>query len=255
MLAIYEDGPETSAAPDVLLIHGGAEDADMLTAQAEELASRGRRVLWYDRRGTGRSTRDAWPGAGADQHADDAAWVLKQRAHGPATVIGFSSGGVVALALAARHPDLVTQVVAWEPPVMTAIPTGTDVQDHIMMPVREHLAQHPTDWAGAFVEMLKGMTGGQIDPGDPAMIRSSRNAEAIVRDDAPLITQRRFRDDELPTAKVRVAIGGRPNPLLCAIAESLAASLNISLVTVPEADTHEIYVTKPSVLADWLEPD
>jgi len=33
MLAIYEDGPEASAAPDVLLIHGGAEDAGMLAPQ------------------------------------------------------------------------------------------------------------------------------------------------------------------------------------------------------------------------------
>lgn len=45
-----------SDRPPVLLIHGGEENAELLDAQAHDLADRGRRVIWYDRRGTGSST-------------------------------------------------------------------------------------------------------------------------------------------------------------------------------------------------------
>src|SRR5688572_6124333 len=97
--------------PAVLLIHGGAEDAGMLDGQAEALVARGFRVIWYDRRGTGGSTRAHWPGGGADQHADDAAELLRALGAEGATVLGFSSGGVVALALAARHPEVASAVI------------------------------------------------------------------------------------------------------------------------------------------------
>lgn len=52
----------------LVLIHGGGEDASMLAAQAESLVAAGFEVVAYDRRGTGRSGRQDWPG-GAPQHA------------------------------------------------------------------------------------------------------------------------------------------------------------------------------------------
>ena len=48
----------------------------MLAGQADALAAAGYEVVTYDRRGTGRSGRDDWPGRGAGQHADDAAALL-----------------------------------------------------------------------------------------------------------------------------------------------------------------------------------
>jgi pimeloyl-ACP methyl ester carboxylesterase len=96
-LAHRTAGHDPDRAP-VLLIHGGAEDATMLTPEAQAIAAQGRRVAWYDRRGTGASTRDDWPGSGADQHADDAAALPGHLDAGPAVVLGFSSGGVVVLA-------------------------------------------------------------------------------------------------------------------------------------------------------------
>ena len=50
----------------------------MLAGQAESLAAAGYEVVTYDRRGTGRSGREDWPGGGADQHADDAAALIHQ---------------------------------------------------------------------------------------------------------------------------------------------------------------------------------
>ena len=62
------------AGPAVLLVPGGAEDAEGWGPVAERLT--GRTVVTYDRRGTLRSGTDDWPGGGSAQHADDAAGLL-----------------------------------------------------------------------------------------------------------------------------------------------------------------------------------
>jgi pimeloyl-ACP methyl ester carboxylesterase len=250
MIAFRTAGVDTGRP--VLLVHGGAEDAEMLAPQAEAIAARGHRVIWYDRRGTAGSTRDDWPGSGADQHADDAAGLLRDLAAAPATVLGFSSGGIVALALAARHPDLVAEAIAWEPPALAVLPGGLDTHAAMMAPVDEHLRRHPGDWTGAYLVMLGIISNGAADPESPAVKRMMANAEAIVRDDGPLITRRGFAAGELPTGKVTIAVRERPDQMHEAIAAMLAEITGTAHVLVPGADDHEIYLTRPEVLADWV---
>src|SRR4051794_1816843 len=100
--------------PPVVFVHGAAEDAELLRGQAEALADHGLRAIHYSRRGTGGSPRTDWPQttpeAATAQHADDLAQLLRATDACGATVIGFSSGGVLALAFAARHPGLSTEV-------------------------------------------------------------------------------------------------------------------------------------------------
>lgn len=244
-------GHDADRAP-VLLIHGGAEDADMLAAQAEAIAADGRQVIWYDRRGTGASTRDEWPGSGADQHADDAAALLRQLAPRPAVVLGFSSGGIVALALAARHPELVAEAIAWEAPAVAMLPHGLEVHAQMMAPVEAHLREHPGDWRGAYLVMLQVISRGGADLGSPLVHAQLRNAEAIVRDDGPLITRRAFAPGDLPSGRVTIAVGEQADPLHRAIAERLAELTGLPVEEVEGADEHEVYLTSPKVLAGWL---
>src|SRR5262245_25880364 len=80
----------------------------------EPEATKGRKVtlLAPDRPGYGQSdpvSETAWASVGAA--ADDVAAVLDRRAPGPVAVAGWSAGGRVALALAARRPGLVDRVV------------------------------------------------------------------------------------------------------------------------------------------------
>ncbi len=175
----------------LLLVHGGGEDADMLATQADNLAGSGFEVITYDRRGTGRSGREEWPGGGADQHADDAAGLLRALALGPATVVGVSSGGVIALALAARHPELVERVVAWEPPAAGVVPNGDAIADEMMAPVRAHLDDHPGDFVGAQAILLSAILGFPVAANDPAFAAARGNAEPMVLDE-PTITLKRF---------------------------------------------------------------
>ncbi|MGX7672738.1 alpha/beta fold hydrolase [Plantactinospora sp. DSM 117369] len=111
--------------PVLLLICGGVYDAAGYAALAESLADR-YTVLTYDRRGNSRS-----PLAGPPQpqrievHADDAYRLLTAMGvtpDAPAYVFGNSSGGMIGLDLAARHPDLVRVLVAHEPPVFELLP-------------------------------------------------------------------------------------------------------------------------------------
>lgn len=236
----------------LLLVHGGAEDAAMLTPQAEAFAAQGRRVIWYDRRGTGASTRDGWPQGGVAQHADDAAALLRALDAVPATVLGFSSGGVVALALAARHPDVVTEVVAWEPAALGMLPDGAALHAEIMAPIEAHLAAHPDDWEGGFAVMLDVLSEGRVDLDLPIVRAQAVNAEAALRDDARIITAHAFAAGELPGDKITIAVGRGASPVHVAIADRLVAELGRPVLVVDDADEHEIYLSRPEVLAAAL---
>ena len=169
--------------PSVVLVHGGAEDAGMLDGLGQALAGRGLRAIWYDRRGTGASTRDNWPDGGADQHADDVAMVLRETGATGGTVVGFSSGAVVALAFAARHPAAAARVIAWEPAALGVLPNGRELFAAINAPIDAHLADHPGDWVGAFHVALDVLSEGRADHSAPQVKLMEANAEAILRDD------------------------------------------------------------------------
>ncbi|WP_040494473.1 alpha/beta fold hydrolase [Ilumatobacter nonamiensis] len=68
------------------------------------------RVIHYDQRGLGRTSKPEVDYTMAD-YADDAAALIEQVAGGRCHVVGTSFGGMVALNLAVRHPELVDRLV------------------------------------------------------------------------------------------------------------------------------------------------
>ncbi len=99
--------------PAVLLIHGAS--ASMLWWEAElceQLAARGRFVVRYDQRDTGRSSTYpvGAPGYGMRDLAADAVAILDALGIDRAHVVGRSMSGGVALILAVDHPERVASV-------------------------------------------------------------------------------------------------------------------------------------------------
>ncbi len=105
-LHIDESGPTDGES--VLLLHGGSAAGVVWTPQRLVLA-RDFHVLVPDLPGFGASSDLQWTGP------NDAADLLADRVRSTATgghahIVGYSLGGLVALALVARHPDVVRSV-------------------------------------------------------------------------------------------------------------------------------------------------
>src|SRR5258708_28800696 len=110
------------SGPVLLLIAGGNEAAGIVEGLASFLAH-DYRVVTYDPRGNSRSLLDEPPDdLWIEVHSYDARRLLETVADGPVSVFGSSSGAIVGLDLIARHPTLVSRVVAHEPPMLEVLP-------------------------------------------------------------------------------------------------------------------------------------
>ncbi|WP_433579254.1 alpha/beta fold hydrolase [Nocardia brasiliensis] len=92
----------------LVLLHGGFSDSRDFDDNLRTLAGTFQ-VFVLDRRGHGRTPDMAGP-VTIDLLADDVIAFLEQIVGGPAHLAGYSSGGFVALAVAARRPDIVRRL-------------------------------------------------------------------------------------------------------------------------------------------------
>ena len=150
--------------PAILLIHGAS--ASMLGWEAslcELLAARGRFVIRYDNRDTGRSTAypPHAPGYSVATMVEDAIAVLDHHSIGRSHIVGRSMAGTIALALGLYHRDRVRTLsfVATSPggddlPPMTdeflqavsGQPDFSDpqsVEDHVVSVLRAYAGRSP----------------------------------------------------------------------------------------------------------------
>jgi pimeloyl-ACP methyl ester carboxylesterase len=116
------DVREGGSGHPVLLLAGCPMGASGFAALAAQFADR--TVVTYDPRGTERSQRTDGqpPGSDPGEHAEDLRALIQALDAAPADIFGSSGGAVNALALVARHPDLVGALVAHEPPAAQELP-------------------------------------------------------------------------------------------------------------------------------------
>ncbi|MBL0887872.1 alpha/beta fold hydrolase [Myceligenerans indicum] len=152
--------PETASDAPALVLIGlpmGAHGFGSLAARLTD-----RRVVTYDPRGVERSTREPDGSTLLADHVDDVLRVIDAVGGGPVDLVGSSGGAVVALELAARHPEVLRTVVAHEPPLPAFLP-DRDVVVAAMLDI--HQTYRERGWGHAMAKFISlVMTSGELGP-------------------------------------------------------------------------------------------
>jgi len=111
-----------SGGPAFVFIHGWACDRQCWSPQLAEF-SKAHRCIAVDLRGRGESS--AVPPFGVGRALEDVAALIRDLGTGPAVLVGHSLGGIIALALNGRYPELVLGVVTIDSPITSETGAGS----------------------------------------------------------------------------------------------------------------------------------
>ncbi len=152
MQALALDGVELAyeergSGDPLVLVHGTGPQIEFWEPAFDDLSAR-HRVIAYDRRGYGRSKHR--PVRDYQRHVADAIELIERVVGGPAVVVGHSSGGNVALALATERPDLVRALVLAEAPFHGVRYATSSFLGLVARAKWEQLRRRPRDAAATF---------------------------------------------------------------------------------------------------------
>ena len=251
------------SGPILLILQGGAGDADGSEALANEL-SRDFTVLTYDRRGLSRSTPIRAERYEIATHADDAARLISALSAEPAFVFGCSLGALIGVELAARHPGAVRLLLAHEPGLYALLESAE--RDEALRGHKEVLEAFQREGVPAAMKLMFARSGTDInDPeaevpynvltgstADPkAMAQHFANLRHFLTYDVPAVT--RYQPDVAAVtaarSKIIPAIGSATSPSVlpyrCTVA--LAGVLHRTPVEFPGG--HTAYMLRPKGVA------
>jgi pimeloyl-ACP methyl ester carboxylesterase len=242
---------EVRGEGDPLLLIHGAHIADAMKPLASDPALGDFRCITFHRRGYAGSSAVTGP-VGVEEHADDAAALLElldiERAH----VVGHSSGGLIALGVACRHPDLVESVVLLEAPLLD-LPVGAAFVEAVRPLVARFAAG---DGAGAVHDFL-GAVGGvgwrtaleRTVPG--GLAQAERDAATFFTSELPGVGAWKFGAAEAAQLAMPVlaVLGGKSAPLFVESHRQLIAWIEgAQEALVPDA-THLLQMEQPAEVA------
>jgi pimeloyl-ACP methyl ester carboxylesterase len=145
----------------VVLLHGGLSDGTGWTLQLATFAER-YRVFVPDRRGHGKSPDTDAP-FHYDDMADETIGFLDQVVRGPAHLVGWSDGGIVALLVSMRRPDLVRRQVLiganfHHEGLLPEFDTGDDPDGEsvaVLKAIYEGVAVDPAHWPEFYAKTMR----------------------------------------------------------------------------------------------------
>ena len=98
----------------LLMIHGIISSADFFNGISDCL-KKDFKMISYDRRGYGLSEQENIKDFTVSSQAEDAAKILSENVKEPAWIFGNSAGGLIAIELALKYPELVRGLILMEP--------------------------------------------------------------------------------------------------------------------------------------------
>ncbi len=240
------------SGPPLLFICGAFADVGHF-AEVADLLSDQFTVVTYERRGNSRSGGGT-PGTptSADAQADDAAALLQHLSLGPAAVYGNSSGAIIALNLAVRHPEAVSAAIFHEPPLNAGLAKPEEVGSMLGGIIESGMAAGgPPAAAEAFLRFAIGDENWEAF-GDEAKERARANADIFFGSEVGNIEPYSPSDSELAAVRmpVEVLVSESGPPFFGEIAPWLAGKLGCAVATVP--GTHTPQLDHPTELAQHV---
>ena len=152
--------------PPLLLLHAGMATIDTCFEDLRPMLAKRWTILAVEQQGHGH-TADLPRPLTYEQMVDDTAALLQRKKISGADVFGWSDGGIVALGLAARHPQLVRKVAIIgagyntdaEVPEFKKRMAAMKPDNEHTLPFRDayrHVAPHPEQWP-VLIEKIKAM--------------------------------------------------------------------------------------------------
>src|SRR5262245_7330128 len=192
------------AGSPVRLIAGSTGDAGNFTRTAAALADEFT-VVTYDRRGNSRSPRpEGWTATSVAEQADDAAALIESLGICPAAVFGASAGGLIALDLMIRHPQLVRAGIVQEPSIFSILPDPQTALAPRRALIEEALKTKGA--RGAIEALLRYLNDEGVIAAIPADVleRMLGNAETILTIESPGFASWHPRPEDLRKLKMPV---------------------------------------------------
>jgi proline iminopeptidase len=245
------DGPEVA-----VMLHGGpGASHDYLRPQLDALASPGkRRLFYYDQRGGGRSPLDAGTPPGTVQdHVADLESVRVQLSLAQLTLVGYSWGGLLAMAYAVEHPERVAKLALISPASSQAADRASSKERLAAAQKRPEVdalraSIDPTDRRARFAVAVAGYF---VDPRralelTPFLVKQSAE-EAVWRSLGDYDLQPRLASLRVPA----MVLHGTDDPIPIESARSTAQALSAEFVELPRCG-HVPYVEAPELLFSSL---
>lgn len=234
----------------VVLLHGTLSTARQLDPLARELADRcGATVHALDRRGSGTGRLADPRPLDVAVHVADLVAYLDARGIGRADLVGVSFGGVLALEVAARHPDRVASVAAYEPPY-GAVAHAALATDFPQVTVRLEAAYRTGGAPGAAEVFLRAVAGDGAWDRLSDRSRASLEAEGVsALADGTLLG---LAPDGLAAiaAPVLLLTGGASEPFYAPVADELARRIPGARRATLDGLGHPGPIIRPGPVAD-----
>lgn len=208
------------AGQTVVGLHGVTASYVNFVGIADRLAGR-RPLLALDLRGRGDTDKPSDGPFGMAQHADDVATAMRAFDLSSTVVVGHSMGAYVALALAERHPELVSGVVLIDGGLPLAAPPGVAVEQILDVVLAPQMARLRTTYESfdAYLDFWRALppfegerwndwveTYLRYDLGGRPPAMRPKASEAAVRGDFVDTLQTQALRDRLLTVKVPVLL-------------------------------------------------